>query len=62
MSNKLNLNKLEKTFIIAEIGQNHQGDIQLAKQLIAIAKVKTQTTLIKADLTVILFDICYRVY
>lgn len=28
----------EKTFIIAEIGQNHQGDIEIAKQLIAEAK------------------------
>jgi sialic acid synthase len=26
-------------FIIAEIGQNHQGDIEIAKQLIKTAKV-----------------------
>ena len=26
-------------FIIAEIGQNHQGDIEIAKQLITKAKV-----------------------
>lgn len=26
-------------FIIAEIGQNHQGDLKIAKQLIKIAKV-----------------------
>lgn len=26
-------------FIIAEVGQNHQGDIQIAKQLIKAAKV-----------------------
>lgn len=30
---------LEKTFIIAEIGQNHQGDLNIAKQLIKTAKV-----------------------
>ncbi|KAJ8953353.1 hypothetical protein NQ314_007362 [Rhamnusium bicolor] len=28
----------EKTFIIAEVGQNHQGDIKLAKKLIKTAK------------------------
>nr|XP_023013223.1 sialic acid synthase [Leptinotarsa decemlineata] len=28
----------ERTFIIAEIGQNHQGDINIAKQLIKAAK------------------------
>lgn len=37
---KLNLHKLEKCFIIAEIGQNHQGNIQLAKDMIKIAKVR----------------------
>lgn len=29
----------EKCFIIAEIGQNHQGDINIAKTLIHTAKV-----------------------
>lgn len=28
-------------FIIAEVGQNHQGDIEIAKQLIKAAKVST---------------------
>lgn len=30
-------------FIIAEIGQNHQGDIEIAKQMIKMAKVIKQT-------------------
>lgn len=29
----------ERTFIIAEIGQNHQGDIEVAKEMIATAKL-----------------------
>jgi len=28
-------------YIIAEIGQNHQGDIMMAKKLIKLAKVST---------------------
>lgn len=28
-------------YIIAEIGQNHQGDIMMAKKLIKLAKVRT---------------------
>jgi sialic acid synthase SpsE len=28
-------------YIIAEIGQNHQGDIMMAKKLIKLAKVNT---------------------
>jgi len=27
-------------FIIAEIGQNHQGDLEIAKRMIRMAKVK----------------------
>lgn len=27
-------------FIIAEIGQNHQGDIEIAKKMIKLAKVQ----------------------
>lgn len=38
---KLNLKEIETCFIIAEIGQNHQGDIKLAKTMIKIAKVRT---------------------
>jgi len=30
-------------YIIAEIGQNHQGDIMMAKKLIKLAKVSTYT-------------------
>lgn len=30
----------EKTFVIAEIGQNHQGDLLTAKKLISVAKVR----------------------
>lgn len=29
----------ENVFVIAEIGQNHQGDLQIAKKLIDAAKV-----------------------
>jgi N-acetylneuraminate synthase len=29
-------------FVIAEIGQNHQGDVRLAKEMIKIAKVFLQ--------------------
>ncbi|KAG8185390.1 hypothetical protein JTE90_018613 [Oedothorax gibbosus] len=37
-------------FIIAEIGQNHQGDVKIAKQLIKIAKYyETPTFLINAN-------------
>ncbi|XP_030752596.1 sialic acid synthase [Sitophilus oryzae] len=32
------LRETNKTFVIAEIGQNHQGDINIAKELIKIAK------------------------
>jgi sialic acid synthase len=28
------------TFVIAEIGQNHQGDVNIAKKLIKTAKVR----------------------
>lgn len=30
-------------FIIAEIGQNHQGDIEIAKKMIKMAKVNVET-------------------
>lgn len=33
------INMKSPCFIIAEIGQNHQGDIMMAKKLIRIAKV-----------------------
>lgn len=29
-------------FIIAEIGQNHQGDLAIAKRMIRMAKVRAQ--------------------
>lgn len=34
------IRKNPQPFVIAEIGQNHQGDIQMAKQLIKAAKVR----------------------
>ena len=34
---KLNLQRLDKTFIIAEIGNNHEGNIKNAKKLIDLA-------------------------
>ena len=32
--------KNQKTFVIAEIGANHNGDIELAKKMIDVAKEK----------------------
>lgn len=32
---------MKKCYVIAEIGQNHQGNMQLAKRMIQIAKVRT---------------------
>ena len=40
-------------FIIAEIGQNHQGDIKIAKELIKVAKVsgaKFDTLVLSSDI------------
>jgi sialic acid synthase len=34
----MDFNNLNKVFVIAEIGQNHQGDIKLAKEMILKAK------------------------
>ena len=34
----MNLNKLKKTFIIAEIGNNHEGSFEIACKLIEEAK------------------------
>ena len=34
----------ERCFIIAEIGQNHQGDINIAKTMIDAAKVMLQNS------------------
>lgn len=34
-------------FIIAEIGQNHQGDIEIAKKMIKMAKVTLANTIDK---------------
>lgn len=39
MSSKFQLQNLQQVFIIAEIGQNHQGDLEIAKILINMAKV-----------------------
>ena len=35
--NNLNFNKLNKTFIVAEIGVNHEGDVNCAKRMIDLA-------------------------
>ncbi len=35
--NKINFKKLKKTFIIAEIGNNHEGNFKIAKKLIHLA-------------------------
>ena len=32
------INQNSKTFIIAEIGLNHNGDLEIAKQLMEVAK------------------------
>ena len=37
MNNKINFNKLQKTFIVAEIGVNHEGDVNKAKKMIDLA-------------------------
>ncbi|XP_066141140.1 sialic acid synthase [Euwallacea fornicatus] len=56
----------KKTFIIAEIGQNHQGDINIAKQLIKVAKecgvdcVKFQKTCLTEKFTQSALDIIYE--
>ncbi|XP_066254006.1 sialic acid synthase [Euwallacea similis] len=56
----------EKTFIIAEIGQNHQGDINVAKQLIKVAKecgvdcVKFQKTCLTEKFTQSALDAIYE--
>ena len=33
------MNEYKKPFVIAEIGCNHKGDIEIAKELIKIAKI-----------------------
>lgn len=38
------VNSKNPCYIIAEIGQNHQGDIMLAKKLMKMAKVSEQKT------------------
>lgn len=39
LNNEIAIGHGEKTFIIAEIGQNHQGSVEIAKELINVAKV-----------------------
>ncbi len=34
---KINFDKLKQTFIIAEIGNNHEGNYDIAKKLIKLA-------------------------
>ena len=38
----INKSKLEKVFIIAEVGVNHNGNIQLAMEMIKLAKKAEQ--------------------
>ena len=38
LNKKNNISQTSKPYIIAEIGANHNGDIELAKKLINIAK------------------------
>ena len=38
MNNKINFNKLQKTFIVAEIGVNHEGDVNKAKKMIDLLR------------------------
>ena len=47
--NKLKIGTQHPCFIVAEIGQNHQGDLQNAKELILLAKVnaKSQSKILK---------------
>lgn len=53
----MDLNSLKKVFIIAEIGQNHQGDLETAKTMIKAAHgsgvdcVKFQKSNLKAKFT-----------
>lgn len=40
LSDGTEITEYGKCFIIAEIGQNHQGDLNVAKNLIQMAKVR----------------------
>jgi sialic acid synthase SpsE len=37
------INKTSEVYIVAEIGINHNGDIEIAKELIKVAKKNTRT-------------------
>lgn len=39
ITNDIKIGDSNPCFIIAEVGQNHQGDIEIAKKLIKVAKV-----------------------
>jgi sialic acid synthase len=62
----MDFKNLKQVFIIAEIGQNHQGDIELAKQMIQKAKeagvncVKFQKSSLKDKFTKAALDKPYN--
>lgn len=45
-------------YVIAEIGQNHQGNLDVAKEMISEAKVNIKTNLRKKALSVSQYYIC----
>ena len=45
---------MKKSYIIAEIGINHNGDINLAKELINSAKVEDNTIMLKIKIIIIM--------
>lgn len=48
-------------FIIAEIGQNHQGDIEIAKKMIKMAKVRVYFVFINIDIVHLLMAVSLQV-
>lgn len=40
VSKRMDLRSLKSVFVIAEIGQNHQGDISVAKEVIKVSLIK----------------------
>ena len=44
----MNLNKLKKTFIVAEIGNNHEGTFNVACKLIEEAKLEIVSLVVKS--------------
>lgn len=65
IANRLVGNGAKNVYVIAEIGQNHQGDIEIAKRMIAAAKaagadcVKFQKSCLHAKFTAAALERCY---